>query len=107
MGDRKVAVLWTERADRDLGRAIAFAEERGGRAPDRVARAVLERGDLLASQPELGSPVELDGEPTRYRRVVAGTYSIYYRVSEAVDATEVIVIRVWHSSRDPATLVLE
>ncbi len=72
-----------------------------------MAREVLGRVGLLASQPELGSPVELDGEPTRYRRVVAGTYSIYYRVAEAIDVTEVIVVRVWHSSRDPATLVLE
>ncbi len=107
MGDRKAAVLWTERAERDLGRAIGFAEERGRRAADRVAGEVLDRVELLASQPEMGTPVELDGEPTLYRRLVAGPYSIYYRVAEAAGATEVIVVRVWHSSRDPATLVLE
>jgi len=107
VGDLRVEVLWTERAARDLGRAIGFAEERGQRAADRVARQVLERVDLLASQPELGSPVELDAEPTLYRRLVAGPYSVYYRVARGVEVTEVIVVRVWHSSRDPATLVLE
>lgn len=60
---------------------------------------------MLESQPELGPVVRLDKLDTSYRRLVCGAYSVVYRVDPPTST--VYVIRVWHSARNPAELLLD
>lgn len=98
-------IRWTERADRDLGRAILYLEERRPRAADRWKREFLRRVSLLQDQPEMGVCVDIDGEPSLYRRIVSGDYALYYRL--VFEEHTVMILRVWHSSRNPVDLMME
>lgn len=47
-----------------------------------------------------------DLEPIgRYRQLIEPPYRIIYRLDE--DAGQIIILRLWHGSRDPATLRLD
>lgn len=105
MADDSASIWWTERADRDLGRAILFVEEASPAAAEQWVAELLDRVALLQSQPELGAPVEFEGEASVYRRLIVRRYAVYYRHER--DANRIIIIRVWHTSRDPAALYLE
>lgn len=105
MPEGSVELLWTHRADRDLGRAILFLEDQSVLVADRWTADLLSRVALLRDRPEMGAPVDIDGEPSLYRRVVVGRYSIYYRYER--DQQRVLIIRLRHSARDPMSLVLE
>ncbi len=105
MGEDAWEIRWTHRADRDLGGAVLYLAERNPKAAERWVRELLAQVGLLAAQREMGSPVELDGGGTGYRRVICGGYSVFYRFEEALRV--VFVLRVWHSARDPQALSLE
>lgn len=104
MGASRPEIRWTERADRDLGRAILYLEERNPRAAHRFARNLLQRVGLLSEQPDLGAPVEIDNALTPYRRLVCGDYGVYYRAD--TDGSTLFIVRVWNNSRDPGELVI-
>lgn len=97
-------IRWTEQADRDLGRAILYLDERNPRAAHRFARNLLHRVGLLSEQPDLGAPVDIDNAPTPYRRLICGDYGVYYRAD--ADGHTLFIVRVWNNSRNPGELVL-
>ena len=105
MPDDRPALLWTARADRDLGRAILFLEDQSSVAADRWTADLFSRVALLQGQPELGTPLDVDGEPSLYRRLIVGRYSVYYRYER--EQNRVLIIRLWHASQSPGALVLE
>lgn len=72
--------------------------------PSCFARDLLRRVGLLNEQPELGTPVAIDQEPTPYRRLVCGDYGVYYRAD--TDGHTIFIVRVWNTSRNPADLAL-
>ena len=98
-------LVWTHRADGDLGRALLFLEDQSPVAAEHWAAELFSRVALLQDQPELGAAVDLDGGPSPYRRLIVGRYAVYYRHER--DRHRVLIIRLWHSARDPRALVLE
>lgn len=85
--------------------AILYIEERSLRAARRFAGDLIRKVDGLVAQPDLGVPVELDGQPSPYRRVVCGDYAVYHRLEASRDV--LFIVRVWHTARNPSDLVLE
>lgn len=91
-------ILWAPSAERDVGRAWAYIEQRSASAAGALVRRVVATVDLLGDQPDLGRAAD-DIEPVgRYRAVVCAPYRIVYRVTDA----EILVLRVWDTRRDPA-----
>ena len=84
---------------------MRYLEERSPRGARRWVETLLQRVDLLGSQPESGATVELAGEPTPYRRIVNGDYLLFYRVDP--DERVVYIVRLWHAARNPEDLVLD
>ncbi len=65
-----------------------------------MVRRIVHAVDLVAEHPEIGRVAE-DIEPVgRFRSVVAAPYRVIYRV----EGGEVLVVRVWDTRRDPASL---
>lgn len=96
------SILWAPAAERDVGRAWAFLEQRSTAAAAALVRGVLGTIELLADQPELGRPAD-DVEPIgRYRAAVSKPYRIVYRVTDE----EIVVLRVWDTRRDPGDFQL-
>ena len=98
---RKVAeVVWSPAAERDLTRIHEFFLAHSPRGASRVFARVVHAVDMLALQPEIGAIVDDVMPAGRYRHVVVSPYRVIYRLK----GSEVRVMRVWDSRRDPEDL---
>jgi plasmid stabilization system protein ParE len=95
-------IEWTARALADLDDAFAYLDDRNPEAAQRFFREMFRAVRALATHPEMG-PVVFDLEPAGvYRQLIRGYHRVFYRIEDEV----VIVLRVWDSRRDPASLVV-
>ena len=97
-----VEVIWTKKATTQLERNIKYLHvERGIRTSELVLNRILQSTKLLESNPFRGRIEPLLGHRKyEYRFVVVWSYKIIYRVTK----TQVIISRVFHTSRNPKSL---
>jgi len=96
--------VWTHAAVRDLHAAHEHVGKRGRAQGRGFARAIRRSVEHLESHPMIGM-VAPDLEPEgRYRHLIEPPYRIIYRLDE--DEERIIILRVWHGRRDPASLQL-
>lgn len=87
-------VLRSPTADRDLDEIWTYIAKDNPRAADRLIDAIVQKCQLMATQPELG---ELRPElAPRLRSYLIGDYVVIYRPMR--DGIE--IVRVIHSARD-------
>lgn len=97
-------VEWTEKALVDLEDAFAYIDDRNPEAAHRFFQEMFRAVKDLAAFPEMGPQVFGLEPPGIYRQLVRGHHRVFYRI----EADVVLVLRVWDSRRDPASLdVLE
>lgn len=95
-------VIWTKKAFGQLERAIKYiVEEQGESYADIVLRKILEATDSLQYSPSMGTEEPLLAHKKfTYRFIVVWSYKIIYRTTK----TQVIISRVFHTSRNPSKL---
>ena len=95
-------IVWTKRASRQLERTIKYIrEEQGLSYAETVLNRILSTTKLLDGAPKMGKiePL-LEHKKSEYRFLVVWKYKIIYRVEE----DEVVISRVFHTSRNPNRL---
>ncbi len=93
-------VVWAPSADRDLGRLYEYLKLDSPRRAARMVARVVRAAEMLELQPEIGPVVE-DLDPTaQCRHLVVAPLRLIYRV----EATRILILRIWDSRRDPKTL---
>ena len=93
------SVEFQQAAEADLlGAWLQVADDRGVGAADTYIAKIRDLCELIASQPEMGvvrNDVAID-----VRSFPVDNYVLYYEVDSSLR-----ILRVWHSSQDPMTLV--
>ena len=88
-------VIWLPEALLDVTRVHVFLKTKNTGAAKRVASLLQKGGNMLATYPEAGSPINGDK-----RELVmpfgAGAYVLRYRIANQT----VFIIRVWHSKEN-------
>lgn len=91
---------WSPSAERDLGRIFDYLLERSPRAAEAAVVRIIGTVDLLETQPEMGAAAE-DLEPAGwFRHFAIPPYRVIYRVLPS----ELWVVRIWDTRRNPADL---
>ena len=99
-------VRWNKQSKEQLRQTSRYIHlEIGKRAKEVFMQAVKQTNDLLADNPQLGSPeILLADLPTQYRSVVVRRLSkIVYRIVD----NHIEVIAFWDCRREPNKLVQE
>lgn len=91
-------ILWSPRALQRLTELGEQLEERSPVAARSAVRQVLEGVARLADHPQLGRPWSADSG-AHIRRLVVGSYLVYYEPSEAGD--QLLVLTVRHGRERP------
>ena len=89
-------IIWTERAERTLKKAVDYIAADNPTAAARFRDAVFERIELAAAVPGIGTRYATASDDNT-RQIVVDRYRIFYRVF--ADANEVKILLVWHGSR--------
>ena len=95
-------VIWTKKALGQLERAVKYIrKEQGLSYAEIVLNKVLRSAPLLESSPDMGTiePL-LVHKKSKYRFIVVWSYKVIYRVS----GEQIIISRVFHTSRNPKKL---
>jgi toxin ParE1/3/4 len=95
----RVNADWLNEATRELDSLYEFVAKSNPKAARRLLRAILAAVDQVSQFPTSGRPGEVSG--TR-EVIVSGTP---FRVVYRVQANRVVVLRVFHSSRNPVDLL--
>jgi len=95
---------WTDRAIADLAEIIRHyrEDEKSVEAAKKDGSAIIERIEVLQTFPDIGPRYpRKDGV---HREVLCFNFRIFYRVDR--EARIVYLVRIWHGSQDPSSLVL-
>jgi plasmid stabilization system protein ParE len=88
-------VRFSRRATAQLSEILAFVAEEDPRTADRIARRIEVLVSLLARQPKIGRPTEL--ENVRVFRAAPNPYLVFYRINPADE--HLTILRVRHTAR--------
>lgn len=86
-------VEWSADALADLDRFAEFLQERYPSLSSIVARAIIERAQILSEHPELGRPI--DGHE-HYRQVILEVLKATYVFQYRLDGNRLVILRVFH-----------
>jgi plasmid stabilization system protein ParE len=89
-------VAWTESALAGVETAVRLAARHSDSAAESLRAALFESVEVLARFPRIGPIYEAD-ESGRTREIMCRQYRIFYRLREAEQRVEVLL--VWHSAR--------
>jgi plasmid stabilization system protein ParE len=93
----------SEKADLDLGRAVAFLARKNPAAAERLGLKLVETIFSLQEMPHRG--VEVRDRPG-YRRILHWPwFLIFYRINEERRFVE--IVRVWDARQDPAMFAVD
>lgn len=93
-------VIFTARADRDLGDVVRFLARLSPAAAERLGYALWDDAMSLANLPRRGVAVP---ERPGYRRILHRPwFLIFYQIDEA--ARTVTIVRIWDARNDPNLL---
>ncbi len=87
-----MTVSWTSKAVGDLSRLHDFLAPVNRRAAARVLQALTLVASRLPEQPRIGEKLE-QYDPREVRRVLVGNYELRYEVR----ASNIFILRVWHT----------
>lgn len=85
-------LVYTDKAIEDLKRLREFIAAHNPSAAARIAADLIEKFQLLAEFPKMGSPVTMAPDPESIRDMVFGKYIVRY----SLHTETIIVLRVWH-----------
>ena len=85
-------IRWTTEASNPFEVAVKYIQQDNPDAARRVAQAVLDRIEQLATFPGIGRPGEINGT----RELVCSPYVIVYRYGDQI----VEILYVWHGAQD-------
>ena len=86
-------LIWLPDARDDIERLFGFLLEVNPPAADRVVRLIQSCARRLADHPEIGRPMDDDGERRElYMSFGASAYVLRYRI----EGQTIVIIRVWH-----------
>jgi len=83
---------WTTEASDQLEAAIKRIQQDNPNAARKIAQAVIDRIEQLATFPGLGRPGEVKGT----RELVSPPYVVVYRFTEEI----VEILYIWHGAQD-------
>ena len=87
-------IIWTPKALDDLDSLLAFIAKDSPIAARRFAQKIIQRVDLLATQPLLGGLIAED-DSRIYRQIIQGNYRVIYRT----DGIRIFIVAVHHAAR--------
>lgn len=87
-------VAFTARAETDLAGIVDYISDDNPRAADRVYAELRDRCQLLAETPEIG----IEAYPG-VRRIVVGSYLIFYRLGLSGATNGIEILRIIHGAR--------
>jgi toxin ParE1/3/4 len=87
-------IVWTPKALEDLESLLAYIAKESPIAAKRFAQKIIQRVDLLADQPFLGSYIAEDDSHI-YRQIIQGNYRVIYRT----DGSMIFLVAVHHAAR--------
>ncbi len=85
-------IRWTTEAADQLEEAVKHIQQDNPAAAPKIAQAVLERIEQLATFPGLGRP----GDVTGTRELVSPPYVVVYRSTEEI----IEILHIWHGAQD-------
>lgn len=85
-------IRWTTEASDQLEAAFKHIQQDNPTAARKVAHAVIERIEQLATFPGLGRPGEVKGT----RELVSPPYVVVYRSTEEI----IEILYIWHGAQD-------
>jgi len=85
-------IRWTTEAADQLEEAVKHIQQDNPAAAPKIAQAVMERIEQLATFPGLGRP----GEVTGTRELVSPPYVVVYRSTEEI----IEILHIWHGAQD-------
>jgi addiction module RelE/StbE family toxin len=85
-------IRWTTEAADQLEEAVTRIQQDSPDAAQKIAEAVIERIERLATFPGLGRP----GEVTGTRELVSPPYVVVYRSTEEI----IEILHIWHGAQD-------
>lgn len=88
-----VSVEWSKDALDDLGRFAAFLKEQHPELAPVVARAIIDRVQVLSQFPRLGRPIAGRDE---YRQLILQVLNAPYVFQYRFDGSRLIMLRVFH-----------
>lgn len=94
--------VWTEPAERDLGRIYEYFLARTRVGTRTVVTGILATVLRLTANPEIGAPADLVEAGGDLRQFAWRHWLVFYRTRD----DHVLVLRIWDSRRDPDSLQL-
>jgi plasmid stabilization system protein ParE len=90
-----VIARWSEKAQSDIVRLHAFLSLVNPKAAASVVNSMIAAPRKLSEYPRIGERLERY-DPREVRRIFVGNYEMRYEIT----ASEVFVLRVWHTRED-------
>ena len=97
-----VPVIYAPEAECDLDGITAYIAKDNPKAAEQFGFRLIARAELLGSFPRLGRPVH---GKRNVRVLLESPVEIYYRLRPGGRCVE--ILRFWHASRDPDSLVMD
>lgn len=94
-------IVWTDTATDELEEITRYIAGSNPDAAERVATAIVNRVELLATVPYTGSAFPRGGAG-KQRVIVSGKYRVFYRVQDESQRVEILLVR--HSRRQEPDL---
>ena len=88
-----VEIEWSRDALADLDRFAAFLHQRHPTLAAQIARAIIDKAQLLSMFPRLGRPLTNHGE---FRQIVLQVLNAPYVFQYRYDGERLVVLRVFH-----------
>ncbi|MBK9440643.1 MAG: type II toxin-antitoxin system RelE/ParE family toxin [Comamonadaceae bacterium] len=88
-------IKWTSKAQSDLARLYEFLACVNRSAAVRAVRALTDAPRALLANPRIGEKLE-EFEPREVRRILVGKYEVRYEIQ----ATNIYLLRLWHTRED-------
>jgi len=94
----KRKVVWSKNASLQLQEALLYLREKSPKSADKVKKEILQTSKSLSIQPEIFS---LDRFIKNNDGTIRAFVKYSYRVTYKIEDTQVLILRVRHTSRDP------
>lgn len=98
MAKKKIVVTWSKDASSHFAEILDYLHSESPLAASIVRNTILELVEKLSVHP-LAHP------PDRFRKIKSADFRAFsvfsYRISYYVDKTEIIILRIRHTSREP------